>query len=106
MKVKTAKDTVEKLIVLLEQFDASTEEFLNNLPTPEKYSILAMALKVRGDYEDFEDAHYESMQRVSAKDLTRYLLNFKHLDCHLKDAVGLQWSYFEALQANDDDDES
>jgi len=109
MKVKTSQETVEKLIVLLEEFDTSTDDFLNNLPTPEKYAILAMAWKVQGNYEDFEDAHYEAMQKVSAKDLTQYLLDFRFLECHLKDALKLKWLYFEVLHTNDDesdDDES
>jgi hypothetical protein len=38
MKVKTTRETVEKLVELLDEFDASTEQFLNDLPTPEKYS--------------------------------------------------------------------
>ena len=105
MKVKTSKDTVERLISLLERFDASTEQFLNELPTPEKYTILAMALTVRGDYEDFELAYDESMHRVLAQDLTKHLLNFRFLECHLQDALRLKWSYFECLWSNEDEDE-
>jgi hypothetical protein len=102
MKVKTSQDTVQKLIALLEQFDASTEQFLNDLPTPEKYAILAMVLIVRGDYEDFEIAYDESMHKVSAKDLTKYLLNFRFLDCHLQDALRLKWPYFEVVWTDEE----
>ena len=102
MKVKTSRSTVEKLIQLLERFDASTEDFLDDLPTPEKYTILAVALIVRGDYEDFEIAFEESMCRFSAQSLTKHLLNFKHLDCHLKDALQLKWSCFEQVWSEDD----
>jgi hypothetical protein len=70
MKVKTKRATVEKLIELLHGFDASTEIFLDELPTPQKYQILAMALKVQGHYDDFEEAYEESMRKVSAQDLT------------------------------------
>lgn len=108
MKVKTSKGTVEKLVALLERFDASTEQFLDDLPTPEKYAILAMALVVRGDYEDFEIASDESMHKLSARDLTKHLMGFPFLNCHLQDALRLKWSYFEVVwtDAEDGEDET
>jgi hypothetical protein len=105
MKVKTSQDTVKTLIELRERLAASENDFLNDLPTPEKYAILAMAWKVRGDYEDYEDAYYEATHKVSAKDLTTYLLNFRFLECHLQDALKLKWPWFECLQAEDDEDD-
>jgi hypothetical protein len=105
MKVKISQDTVEKLISLLETFDASTQDFLDNLPTPEKYAILSVALVVRGDYEDYEIAYDESMRRVSAQELTRHMLAFQFLDCHLKDALQLKLSHFEQVWSNENDDE-
>jgi len=72
MKVKTSKATVEKLAQLLESYDASTEQFLDDLPTPEKYAVLAMALVVKGQYDDFEMAYDESMHTVPAQELTRH----------------------------------
>lgn len=106
MKVKTSKDTVEQLIELLERFDAGTEQFLDDLPTPEKYAILTMALIVRGDYDDFEIACDESMHKVLAKDLTKHLLDFPSLNYHLQDALRLKWSYFEVVWTDDDEGDS
>ena len=105
VKVKTSKETVEKLIELLERFDASTEQFLDKLPTPEKYAILAMALIVRGDYDDFEIACDESMHKVSAQDLTKHLMDFQFLNCHLQDALRLKWSYFEVVWTDEEEEE-
>jgi hypothetical protein len=105
MKVKTSQETVCMLIELLETFDASTEQFLDELPTPEKYAILAMALIVRGDYDDFEIAHDESIHTVSAPALTKHLVDFPFLSCHLQDAIRLRWSYFEVLWSDDDTDD-
>lgn len=105
MKVKTYRSSVEKLIALLERFDASTESFLDELPTPEKYAILGMALVVRGDYEDYEIACEESIQKVSAQALTKHLVNFPFLSCHLQDALRLKWSYFEVMWTADEDED-
>ena len=104
MKVKTSKETVEKLIVLLETFDTSTEQFLNDLPTPEKYAILAMAMMLQG-YDDFEEAYDDATHKVSAQDLTKHLLDYKCLHCYLQDALRLKWSYFEVIWTEDEDDE-
>ncbi|MDB6019245.1 MAG: hypothetical protein JWR19_3734 [Pedosphaera sp.] len=108
MKVKTSQETVEKLIDLLERFDASTEQFLDNLPTPEKYAILAMALTVRLHFEDFETANDELIQKVSAHDLTKNLIDFQHLDSALKDALEFmrkQPDYFEMVGTNGKDED-
>jgi hypothetical protein len=105
MKVKTSKDTVQELIALLERFDASTEQFLDELPTPEKYAILAMALIVRGDYDDFEIACAESMHKVPAQNLTKHLMDFQFLNCHLQDALRLKWSYFEVVWMDNQQEE-
>jgi hypothetical protein len=106
MKVKTSQETVRKLIDLLERFDSSTEQFLDELPTSEKYVILARALYVRGDYDDFEIAYDDSMHTVCASALTKHLLDFKGLSSHLQDAIRLKWPYsFETLWLNDDTEE-
>jgi hypothetical protein len=89
----------------LETFDTSTQDFLDNLPTPEKYAILSMTLVLRGDYEDYEIAYDESMNRISAQELTRHMLAFQCLDCHLKDALQFKWSYFEQVWSNENEDE-
>jgi hypothetical protein len=105
LKVKTSIETVEKLIALLKGYDAFTEQFLNDLPTPEKYTILSMALIVQGHYEDFEVAYEESMHKVSAQDLTKYLRDYPWLWCHLQDALMLKWSHFEVLWTDDDEED-
>ncbi len=104
MKVKTSRANVAKLGELLRTYDASTEQFLNELPTPEKYAILAMAWTVEGRYEDFEEAHDMATQKVSAMELTNHLMNFPHLWCHLQDAVALKWDYFEYPETNEKDE--
>jgi hypothetical protein len=105
MKVKTSQETVQELIELLERFDASTEQFLDELPTPEKYAVLAIALIVRGDYGDFEIAYDESMHTVSAQALTKHIMDFPSLSCHLQDALRHKWSDFEAVWTDDGDEE-
>ena len=105
MKVKTSSETVGELIKLLETFDASTEQFLDDLPTPEKYAILAMALTVRGADDDFEMTHDESMHSVSAKDLTRRLMAIPFLYCHLQDALRLGLPYFEQAWTDEEETE-
>jgi len=104
MKVKTSKENVEKLIVLLETFDASTEQYLNDLPTPEKYAILVMAMMLQG-YDDFDEAYDAATHKISAQDLTKHLLNYPFLHCHLQDALRHKWSYFEVIWTEDEDDE-
>ena len=105
MKIKAHRSSVEKLITLLEEFDASIEAFLDELPTSEKYAILGMALVVHGDYEDYEIAIDESMHKVSAQELTKHLIKFPFLSCHLQDALRLKWSYFEVVWTNDEDED-
>ena len=105
MKVKTSQETVTKLIDLLEQFDASTEQFFDDLPTPEKYAILAMAMMVQSGYDDYEEAYDEATHKVSAQQITKHLLNFPFLNCHLQDALRLKWSYFDVIWTDDEDDE-
>lgn len=90
---------------LLDTFDASAEQFLNDLPTPEKYSILGMALVVWGEYEDFEEAVYQSERKVSAQDLTKHLLELhksKFLSYRLQDALRLGWEHVECFQIDED----
>jgi hypothetical protein len=105
MKVKTSIANVQQLIVLLQKDSGFTQTFLNGLPTPEKYAILAMAWTVICNYEDFEEAHYEAQHKVSAKDLTSFLIEFQHLECHLQDALKLKWEWFEVLHTDREDEE-
>jgi len=105
MKVKTPRETVTKFIGLLETFDASTEQFVDGLPTPEKYAILAMAMMVQG-YDDFEEAYDDATHKVSAQELTKHLLKYPFLDCHLQDALRLGWETFEfGWRVDEDEDE-
>lgn len=104
MKIKTSSATVEKLIVLLETFDAETEAFLDGLPTPEKYTILAMAWVIQSG-KDFETAYEDAMHHVSAQELTKHLLAFRGLNEHLRDSIGLGWEYFEFPVSDDNEDE-
>jgi hypothetical protein len=105
MKVKTSQETVKKLIDFLERFEASTEQFLNDLPTAEKYAILAMAMMVRSGYDDYEEAYDDATHKVCVQELTKHLLNFQFLNCHLQDALRLKLSYFEVVWTEDEDDE-
>jgi hypothetical protein len=99
MTIKTKRETVSKLIDLSESWDASTEQFLNDLPTREKYEILAMAWAVRSG-KDFEEMYEIATHEISAQQLTARLLNyweddFPSLPHHLRDAVMLGWKHFE-----------
>jgi hypothetical protein len=104
MKVKISRATVERLIGLLETFDANTEQFLDELPTPEKYAVLAMAWVIQSN-KDLETAYDDATHLVSAQELTKYLLAFRGLNEHLRDALGLGWEYFEFPVSNDDESE-
>jgi len=66
MKIKTSKTTLRKLIPLLVTPDASTKQFLDELPTPEKYAILAIAMIFQG-YQDYEEAYDEATRKVPRK---------------------------------------
>ncbi|SRR5258707_2803775 len=105
MKVRTSRKSVTKLIGLLETFDTSAEQFLDDLPTPEKYAILAMAMMVQG-YDDFEEAYDDATHKASVQELTKHLLKYPFLDCHLQDALRLGWKTFEfGWPVDEDEDE-
>ena len=108
MKVKARLESVRKLKDLLNvQWDNSQiiKEFLDELPTPEKYSIVAMAWVITSNYEDYEDALDEIQRQVHPERLTDFILNFRFLECHLHDAMakGLKW--FDCVNTNDEPDE-
>jgi hypothetical protein len=114
MKVKTTIETVEKVWNLLKDFDAGTEQFLDELPTRDKITILALAMMVRSDYEDFEEAYYAAERKVRAKDLTKHLIDDNELQYKLQDVVQIAkrdgWEMFEAMwvehTSDGDDDET
>jgi hypothetical protein len=53
-------------------------------------------------YEDFEEAVYKSERNVSAQELTKHLLNFKFLSCHLQDAVRIGFERFQYSWAEEE----
>jgi len=105
MKIKTTQETVKELIRLLEQYDSDTEKFLDNLPTPEKYAILAMYKVVTCGHDDYELVHDDTMHSVSAQDLTNHLMRIPFLNYALEDALRLKWEYFECVWADEDPEE-
>lgn len=105
MKVKVRMETVQKLAAMLQSFDAETESFLDSIPTPDKYAILAMALAIGEGYDDYEEAHYDAMRRVSAQNLTNYLKDYKFLYCHLQDALKLGPNHFEVIWSDHESEE-
>ena len=109
VKIKISPETVKKVAELSKTFDASMEDFLNALPTPEKYEIVALAWSVRTG-KDFEDRHCEATHSILAQQLTSYLLNYStdgypSLYEHLTDAVSLGWVHFEIPIVDEDEEE-
>jgi hypothetical protein len=51
--------------------------------------------------EAFDDATH----KVSAQNLTKHLLDYKFLYCHLQDALRYKLSYFEVIWTSGADDE-
>jgi len=107
MRITTNTDTIEKVKMLLQTYDANTESFLNDLPTREKYAILALAMMINQGYEDYEEAYDEATRKVSAQKLTKCLMEFPWLWCHLQDVVQIVnrrgWEGFEVMCINEDD---
>jgi hypothetical protein len=105
----TTIETIQKVKTLLETYDADTERFLDELPTREKYAILALAMMICEEHDDFEAAYYEASSRISAQGLTKYLMEFPWLWCHLQDVVQIierrGWDGFEMLCMKDSGDE-
>ena len=48
MRITTTTETIEKVKTLLQTYDADTQNFLDDLPTREKYAILALAMMMNG----------------------------------------------------------
>jgi hypothetical protein len=106
VKMKVPMETVQKLATMLESYDVETEAFLDSLPTPEKYAILAMGMTVGEGYDDYEAAHCDATYRASAQNLTKYLMDYKFLWCHLQDAMRLGPEHFEVAWCADEGDEN
>jgi hypothetical protein len=114
MKVKTTIETVEKVRVLLTEFDPDTKRFLDEeVQTRDKITILALAWMIRGGYNDFEEAYYDAERKVPAMGLTKLLMDDKALRYNLQDVVQFAsrdgWEKFEILWVDhkeDDDDEA
>jgi hypothetical protein len=106
MKIKVPMETVQKLATMLETYDAETQSFLDSLATPDKYEILALAMTIQNGYDDYEEAHCQALHKVSAQDLTKYLMDYKFLYCHLQDAMRLGAKHFEVAWCDDDSDEN
>ncbi|HTR40145.1 MAG TPA: hypothetical protein VMH87_00835, partial [Pseudomonadales bacterium] len=107
---KTTIETVEKVRMLLMEFDADTERFLNEeVQTRDKITILALAWMIRGGYEDFEEAYYDAERKVPAIGLTELLMEDKELPYNLQDVVQYAkrdgWERFETMWADHKDDE-
>jgi hypothetical protein len=100
VKMKVPTETVQKLATMLETYDAETQSFLDEMPTPDKYEILAMAMTVQG-YDDYEEAHCDATHRVSAQHLTKHLMDYKFLWCYLQDAIRLGREHFEVAWGYD-----
>ena len=110
VKVKTTIETVEKVRILLTEFDADTERFLNEeVQTRDKITILALAWMIRDGYDDFEEAYYDAERKVSALDLTKFLMDDKDLPYNLQDVVQYAkrdgWEKFEIMWIDHIEDE-
>jgi hypothetical protein len=110
MRITTTTETIQKVKTLLHTYDADTEQVLNDMPTREKYAILALAKMIhQGCYEDYEEAYDEATRKVSAQGLTKYLMEYEWLWCHLQDVVQVVdrhgWEPFEVMYTNDEDED-
>ena len=94
MKVKVSIQTIEKLFELLHKYDATTEQFITELSSSDKYEILALILMVRNNYEDFEEAHDAAKNKIPEQDLTKYFMgrssdNWQTLQGELQDVIAI-----------------
>lgn len=119
MKVNISIQTIEKFFGLLHKYDATTEQFIADLPSRDKYEILALIMMVRGSYEDFEEAHDAAKNKIHEQDLTKYFMgrssdNWQTLHGELQDVIAIEkrygWEKFEIMwadhQADEDDEEN
>jgi len=95
---------------MLETYDVDTERFLDELPTREKYAILTLAMMIHEGHDDYEFAYDEATHKVSAQELTKYMMNYNHrfMWCHLQEVLSYGLSHFEVAwvgSANDSDEE-
>lgn len=105
MTIPTTKETVEQAQSLLATYDAGTERFLDDLPTREKYAILALSWMISQGYEDFQEAYDDATRKVSAQELTKFLMTDKFLQWHLQDVLRHDLSRFEVPEVSDEEDE-
>ena len=97
MKIQT--ETVKQLVALSENCEAAESnepsitlmETIDSLPTDEKYEVLAMVWKVKGEYgnESFEDILEIAKGKISEENFTTYLAKIPFLHSHLSDALNL-----------------
>jgi hypothetical protein len=94
---------------MLETYNADTEQFLNDLPTREKYAMLALAIMINQGYDDYEEGYDEATRKVSAQGLTEYLMKFPWLWCHLQNVVQIVerrgWDAFDVVWVSHDEGE-
>jgi hypothetical protein len=114
MKVNISIQTIEEFLGLLREYDATTEKFITELPSRDKYEILALIMMVRSDYEDFEEAHEAEKNKIPEQDLTKYFMgrssdNWQTLQSELQDVIAEQkrygWERFEIMWGDQNDDE-
>jgi hypothetical protein len=114
MKVNVSIQTIEKLFELLHKYHATTEQFITELSSSDKYEILALIMMVRGNYEDFEEAHDAAKNKIPEQDLTKYFMgrssdNWQTLQGELQDVIAMEkhygWEKFEIMWVDHKEDE-
>ena len=114
MKVTISIQTIEKLCELLHKYDATTDQFITELSSSDKYEILALIMMVRDNYEDVEEAHDAAKNKIPEQDLTKYFMgrssdNWQTLQGELQDVIAIEkrygWDYFELMRGDDADED-
>jgi hypothetical protein len=114
IKINISIQTIEKFFELLHKYDATTEQFITELSPNDKYEILALIMMVRGNYEDFEEAHDAAKNKIPEQDLTKYFMgrssdNWQTLQGELQDVIAIEkrdgWEYFELMRGDDTDED-
>ena len=102
MKINITTERLDKVKTLLEMYEADTENFLNAMPTREKYAMLALVFMHNQGYEYYEEAYDAVTRKVNAQELTKYLMDYPFLWCHLQDIVQIVsrhggWDAFQVV---------
>jgi len=104
LKVTISIQTIEKFFELLHKYDATTEQFITEHSSSDKYEILALIMMARSNYEDFEEAHYAARNKIPELDLNKYFMrrssdDLQTLQAELQDVIAIEkregWEYFE-----------